>query len=356
MTNDYYFLKETTGVWWSATSTYAAGMALFPFPMKVTSGFWKYIKNDKKKEHMPNRKDWGYLTNGKKLDGTMELEGPMYNDSMMYYGNKGCTTYDNLRPASAGEDPPTTAAAGVYTHIYDTTEARTNPAPVFYIVIKMVNDEAASANDQWTFLKRAFIMKREIWGDVESGLVYQKLYIGFMEHAYSTTAVTTLPYFEGSLDVFKYEQSAVSFTKGGVEYAGICHAWKIIWDEHTKPHKGPNEQYAQRAMNGWREIEVWIDRFLVRQNEVWRENEEDDPTTDDDKDITITLTRTTNTDYIRYAFEKVWCFTNPDFDWYDDYTLETTNLGFIYKPTEYESGGQLHETEVNALDDDRYET
>ena len=80
-----------------------------------------------------------------------------------------------------------------------------------------------------------------------------------------------------------------------------------------------------------------------------------EPETASDIDITIKTSRNTTSDYLQFAFEKLWSIDQGDIDFsFQDYYL-MGNVTYILKPTTYETGAKLTITEVNALDDDFYE-
>ena len=152
----------------------------------------------------------------------------------------------------------------------------------------------------------------------------------------------------------------MSIKKGGVAYPGSILSADIVYNDGTVLFKPANELYATEPLNGNPDIQVRLD--FGTKDETFSEDFMTAPlapATASDVDISIKPYRNATNDYTEFVFEKVWCIDSPDGTW--DFELESLIMmqhsnTFIIKPVAYEAGAQLTITEVNALDDDRYET
>lgn len=276
----------------------------------------------------------------------MTLTMDMIDLSMMYYLLKATTTTDD------------TPSASLYTHVYATTTAQTSPPPTFQMVYKIVNYE--SGNNINTLFVGCTLAGVAI--SIRPGSPVQlTLDIKFAKTIASNSpvALTDYPSF-GTLVNYTFERTEITVKKGGTAYPGTVRGLDIVYLDGTVLHKPANEEYASEAINGNPDIQLKID--FAPKDETWSADTLTAPlapATASDLDITVKMYRHTTNDYTEFAFEKLWCIDTPDGTW--DFEIETAILmqhtpTFIIKPTAFETGAKLTITEVNALDDDRYET
>ena len=353
MANDHYYNVENHQIWFAgkespfrtlspqAKDTFAAGITAFPMPIKLRRIPRFYQRKKKIAQDIAGQLDFGYLAHHGVEDFEVTLTGDMYDFSMMYFLTSLCTTTDNT---------PT----GYYTHTYETDRdpsRATNP-PSFPMIYKMVNDEAANANDIWVYWSGCVIKKISL-SSSNNAMVTCAITILVAKSTVGSTALTTQPT-TTIPTVFDAENAVITFTKGGTAVPGKIEGWEISYETGAYLHKAQGEDTPEEALHANRVIKLMLN---------WRPKYEPDaivntdlPTAASDLDCTIKISRDTANDYVEFKFEKLWNMAAEDGTWdFNDYWFQQ-RLNLIIKPTLYEAGGVLDITEVNSLDDDRYET
>lgn len=322
-----------------AKDVFAAGITVYPLPIKLTRIPRFYQKTKKVRSQIAGIADFGYLAHHGYEDLIITLSGDMLDFSMMHFLTSACTTTDNT-------------PVGFYTHVYATTTAKATSPPTFQMVYKMINDEEANANDIWILFTGCILKKASIKSAVNSTITCE-LEIHAANATVGATALTT----EANTTImrtFQADDAVVTFTKATAAVPGKIIEWEIIYDAGHFLSKAQGESKPEEALNGLRDIHLKLK--WVPQYEPDGIVNDDLPETDDDLDCTIKISRNTTNDYVEFAFQKLWNSLAEDGAWdFNDYYF-SQGLDLVIKPTAYEAGGVLTITEVNLLDDDRYET
>jgi hypothetical protein len=290
--------------------------------------------------------DYGYIAHHGYGEGKLLITMDMIDLSLMYYLCKACTTTD---------DSP---SAGKYTHVYASTTARTVPPPSFGLLWVNTNNDT---DNNLIYLYTGCVARSvKITGGLDQNTIQIQLEVYFA-NCVTGTALTNpgYPAF-GTLKNYTFDRTSITYKKGGVSYAGLCNNFEITYDDGTNTHKQANSLYPDEAHNGNRHIQINLG-FAPKQIEAIQDTLTNPlaPATASDLDITVKMYRDATNDYTEFAFEKLWAINTPDGTW--DYEVQGTRYlhqapNFILKPTDFEAGAKLTITEVNALDDDRYET
>ena len=309
-----------------------------------------YRKVKRVYQRVANNLDWGYLGNHGYNEGRMTLTMEMIDLSILYYAVKGCTTTD---------DSP---SGGLYTHVYATSTTRATTVPSFAIYQRITNDD--SGNTMLHLYTGCVIHGFAITAGLD-GVAQLTLDIRFANVVTANQLVTGgggtgEPGF-GVLKAYTLDYTSITYKYATTSYPGSCHGFEITYIDGTVVHKVAGDEFPSEALNGPRDIRVILD-FSPKSTKAITDTliAPIDPTTSDtDLDITIKMYRNATNDYTEFAFEKLWCINTPDGTW--DFQIEdaiflTQKPEFILKPTSFETGAKLTITEVNALDDDRYET
>lgn len=290
--------------------------------------------------------DWGYIGNEGYGEGKIQLTLDMIDLSMLYFMVKGCTTTDD------------TPSAGKYTHVYANTTARTHPVPSFALYERVTN--ADTDNNFYYLYTGCVVHSFTITGGISQNTIQLVIDLRFA-NVVAATALTSPgePTF-GTLSNYTFDRTSITFTKATVAYAAGVHGFRITYIDGTVLDKAANEIYPGRAAHGNRDIQCGLD-IAPMQIEVLQDllTSPLAAATASDLDLTIKMYRDATNDYTQFAWEKIWSINTPDATW--DLEIEgnkylTLSPDFIIKPTAYETGAKLTITEVNALDDDRYET
>ncbi|MCJ7481519.1 MAG: hypothetical protein MUO31_00985 [Thermodesulfovibrionales bacterium] len=319
------------------------GDTFFRLPGRLLKIPYIYIKRNKTYERVANTKFWGHIAHEGYQNGKMTLTMDMIDLSMLHYLCKACTTTDNT-------------PAGYYTHAYVTTTAQLSPPPTFQMVYKIVNYESGN-NINALFV--GCVLSGVAISIPQNGKAQLTLDIKFARVIASNTpvALTTYP----DWGVLKaYDHATMTIKKTDTSYPGTILSADIVYNDGTVLFKPVNELYASEALNGNPDIQVRLN--FAPKDETFAADTMTAPlapATASDIDISIKLWRNITTDYTEFAFEKCWCIDSADGTW--DFELETAimmqhSTTFIIKPVTFETGAKLTITEVNSLDDDRYET
>lgn len=336
----YFSAKEATFNVPTNTTTNLAAQTFYPSPVKLRRTPYVTLKKNKVIDYVGNvGPDPGYFGDHGYSEGTITLSGELHDFSLMYFLCKACTTADD------------TPGAGQYTHTYASTTARTASPPSFALFYKLVNDD--SGQTKLRLYTGCVVQSCEISG-TEGGMINASFTIAFTK-LWEGTALNTYPTAQ-TTNIFDVGKAVVSYTKATTAYTGKCINFTIRYDDGTYLHKATGEEYPGEALNGRRKVTVTLNWMPHTKNHI------DDvittplgATAASDLDITIKISRDTSTDYLEFAFEKVWNTEYDDPDW-DDRDKLSHKCTFICKSAAYETGAKYTITEVNALDDDRYET
>lgn len=321
----------------------AIGDTFFRMPGRLLRIPYTYIKRNKVYEKVSNTKFWGYIAHEGYKEGKITLTTDMIDLSMLYYLTKACTTTDNI-------------PIGYYTHVYATTTPQTSPPPTFQMIYKIVNYESGN-NINALFV--GCTLSGIAISKPQEGKAQLTLEIKFARVIPSNipVALTAYPSW-GTLKA--YDHATMTIKKLGVAYPGTLLSADIVYNDGTALFKPANELYASEAINGNPDIQVKI--VFAPKDKTYAADTMTAPlapATASDIDITIKLWRHITNDYTEFAFEKCWCIDPGDGTW--EFELETIIMlqhttTYIVKPVAYEAGAKLTITEVNLLDDDRYET
>lgn len=271
--------------------------------------------------------DYALLYQGDYPPLELDFVGPLADMNMfvqMLYG--GTTT-------------PNTPSAGLYQRQYLSTTLRTTPCPTFQFLTRFVNP--TSAQTMYVLSIGAVVKKFKI-NAVFGQPVELSLTIAISK-SIAGVALNTYPAVSKE-KAFFLGDSTITYTKGGSALAGLVFAFTI--DVDNKAIARQAGKWCYDWIPGFREIKCTLEFSMETKAEI----EGSDTYTaknNDDLDCTIKLARSA-TDYVEFAFEKLWDSMNnaPSFDWLEFLLAQSQPL--IIKPTWYETGGKMTVTEVNS--------
>lgn len=317
--------------------TYSAATTYYPLGLQLTRipRFW--LRRKKIVQEIAGYADWGHLSRQGYEIGTLQLTGEIRDLSQMLYYFGTCTTTDNS---------PTT---GYYTHVFTTTTARPSTPPSFQLLYKLVNETGSESF--WTLFTGCIVTQ------VSISATKTNAYQATVTIEFANAIAASVPNAEPTpraVENMHIDQTAITITKATTAYQIVTQGFTINITTGFYLHAAAGEDRAGRALKRKRDFRVILN-ILSMQKIAMTDFEDLDPAAASDLDITFTYTRLATYDVITWAWEKMWSITN-EYDWGEsDYHLQGTHE-FLIKPTTFETGAKLTVTEVNSLDDDRYET
>lgn len=267
-------------------------------------------------------------------DIILTFSGPVMHRSWLYYLTDAVTTAD---------DPPK------YTHVYVNTATHVNPPKSFELLHKEPND--TSAETVLTLYTGCTVVSY-----VESGNLSDNTITGTWtvkaRNTITGTALTTPGYpAYPSLNFMNFSNAVLTWTKGGVATAGSLkgYTFEFITDRDLTKEGGSYYPVATKSPNN----------VMIRLKIKWCPFETDsyDETQDDqlaanNRDVSLKISRSA-TDYFEIAY--VDCFAELDGDPTYENGEKVESIMFEKNPHEA-TPSTVTLTEVNALDDDQYET
>jgi|GEM_PF-5361434 len=349
MTNDSYYNVENHQIWFTAkelshrTSSYGkdtfdAGMTVYPMPIQLKTIPRFYNKNKKQVAYTAGKgPDPSYFAKHGKEKIMINLEGNMYDFSMLYFLTSICTT--------------TGPSGSTYTHTCALSTVRATTIPTFQMVYKMVNDEPANANDIWVLFTGCIVKRAHIKAP-QNQLITCAYEIEASISVVGSTALTTQPS-TTHRRLLHSDMGVITFTRGGSNVPGKITDWEIDYDDGKYLHHAQGEESPEEAMNSHRMVKLIIDWLPKYEPDALVKD--DDPDGDHNVNFTVKISRNTSTDYVQFAFAKIWNMAEEDgnFD-YNDYYFKQ-KLNFIGLSSEYETGAETTITLKDAFDNTRYE-
>lgn len=348
-----YYDQEDSGWYFSAKETAfrtnAAGKdttngatyVYYPFPIRHVK--WSLIFLAKKKVvlHLAGvGPDIGEIQHQGYDEIKLTLSGDLVDFSLMYFLCKGCTTTDN--------DP----GAGYYTHTYINTTARVSAS--FQIFNKHVNPTGAQSI--LNLLVGCVITRHTISGSQNQNLK-GTFYID-VANIVTATALTAPGYpTYRNVRILTFEDTLITFNKGGVAYDLKVTGFEWDYNDGSTLHKCAGETKPDEILMLHRTNTIRLD-VIPKVKAFLDDLYGDEPTEADDIDIILKMFRNTTLDYIQSSWEKVFCIEAPkNIDYsYNNAKLQVNGVKYAAKPTWQETGAKNTITEVNQVDDDRYET
>lgn len=275
-------------------------------------------------------------------DGYKEIlltfTGPVIDRSWLYYLTDACTTTDN------------SPSSGKYTHVYVNTATHTNPPKSFELLHKVVND--TSAESVLELFTGCVIVSYTETASVENPIC-QGTWVVKASNIITGTALTSPGYpAANTLNFMNFANAALTWTKGGTALNGYFKGYTFTFSTDRDIIKEGNSYYAV-ASRSPNKIEASLKVTWMPSETDSYDDSQDDPLTALNKDVTLKISRNTTNDYFSIAL--VDCFQ----ELVDPPAWTNNNLYEIYdfwiNPHEA-TPSTITLTEVNALDDDRYET
>lgn len=334
--NMFFSAKETafrTNAHGKDTANQAAD-TFYAFPISIQDG-WTHIWERKK---FSKHKDVGskFITQIN-MDGyediILTVSGPVLNHSLfMFFGTDVCATTDN------------SPSAGYYTHRCNSDDTYPAEPPSFQILRKIEN--GVGAQDIWNLFVGCIVTNYEESNGTD-GIITGK-YTIHCAKVIDGVALTTEPS-RMNKDYFNIEYAVMTWTKAAAGYNGQLKSYTLKLTTDKSLWKGATESYPSVKLSA-NSIEFTLDfKFLTFVKSTY-EDSQDDPHSDHDKDLTLRVSRNATNDYIQYSFVKLFQkFMEIEFD-----NILLENHHICKNP--HETNNQWNITEVNDLDDDRYET
>lgn len=340
----WYFSAKETAFRTNAAgkdTTNANNYVYYPFPIRHVKWSLMFLSKNKVVRQMAGvGPDIGEIQHGEFDIGKITLTGDLIDFSLLYFLCKACTTTDN--------DP-----VGYYTHEYVSTTARST-AVSFQIFNKHVNPTGAQSILK--LLVGAIVTKIVISGS-QNGNLKCAISIEFA-NIVAGTALTApgYPTF-AALRILTFEDAIITFTKGGVSYDGKANAFEWEFNDGSALHKCAGESKPEEYLLLPRSNTIKID-WLPKTSGILTDLFTDEPTEADDIDLILKIARNTISDYIQCSWQKIFPIAAPKMiDYaYNNAKLVIPGIQYACKPAWQETGAKWTVTEVNSLDDDRYET
>lgn len=316
----------------------AASDTFYPFPILINRLNLPWVRPVTTYLPAAAKVGFGQLYLSGYQRGDWTISGPLIDFSLFKYLTKN---------VSIATDTP---SAGYNTYTYVTTTSRTDPPPSIQILYRLGNDTSSEA---MYLLMTGCVVKSITLAADNGGAIMATITILFA-NMIDGVALTSWPT-KSNKRPFHFDITAITLSKGGVAYDGTFIGLNLQYDDGTFLHKAANESKPGRALLGVRQIKVQLkvapkEKALL--NDFLRSIP--DPGTASDIDLTIKMARNTFTDYLEFAFEKMWPVDAAHAEWGLNSYYLTQNATMILKDPDYETGAKLTITEVNDIDSTRY--
>jgi hypothetical protein len=317
--------------------TYSAATTYYPLGIQLTRIPRIWLRRKKIVQEIAGYADWGHVSRQGYEIGMLQLTGEIKDFSQMLYYFGTCTTIDN--------SPDT----GYYTHVFTTTTARPSTIPSFQLLYKLANE--TSAESIYSLLTGCIVTQVQL-SATKTNAIQATISIEFA-NIVAATAPNAEPE-PRAVENLHIDKITFTLTKATTAYNVLFQGFTITIKTGFYLYVAAGEDRASRALKVKRDFRITLN-ILAMEKIAMTDFEDLDPATASDLDLTMVHTRVTTYDVLTFAWEKLWSTTN-EYDWGEsDYHLQGTHE-FMIKPTTFESGAKLTVTEVNELDDDRYET
>lgn len=317
--------------------TYSAATTYYPLGIQLNRIPRLWLRRKKVAQEIAGYADWGYLARQGFEVGVLQLSGEIKDLSQMYFYFGSCTTTDNT---------PTS----YYTHVFTTTTARPADPPTFQLLYKLANETGSESI--YSLLTGCVVTQFSI--SATKNNAYQASVTIEFANLIAASAPNAEPT-PRALENLHIDKTVISIKHATTDYNVIYQGFTMNFTTGFYLHAGAGEDRANRVLKRKRDQRITLN-ILAMEKIAMTDFEDTDPTASTtDLDITLTHTRVAVNDLITFEWEKLWSISN-EYDWGEaDFHLQGTHE-FVIKPTTYETGAKLTITEINSLDDDRYET
>jgi len=255
--------------------------------------------------------------------------------SWMYYLCDQCVTTEN------------SPSAGFHTHVYDSTVAHQNPPKSFKLMRVLTNDNGSSVETKISLWVGCTVVAGSLVGDQE-GIINGSFEV-ILGKEVTGTALTTPPTYAAK-DFMNFFDGILTWTKATVALTFQLMSFSYEFRTDKRLHKGNLDYFASTTISPNRnDVHLSI---TVRPTELdVYDDTQDDPHIDQNKDVTLKISRNTTNDYLQFSFPNAFQdLTSQEFvDGFEEISIDTW-----INP--HETGSKHTIIEVNDLDDDRYET
>ncbi len=316
--------------------TNAAGATFWHIPVRIDSQNPVYIRKKKRisKRHGASSRYLNQIGKNELEKIILTFSGPVYDLSWLHYLTDGVVTADN------------TPGAGKYTHTYNqNTATLANPPKTFELLNHVINDGTGTSllllytGCTVTNLVLTGNMNEQIIGTwtIEAG------------NEIVGTLLSSWPGFP-NLKIFHMEESVLTYKKGGSARKGKIKSFTYTYKTDKTLDKGGGEgfmSYVQSPNEVVNTLDVGWEPFSLNDIADMRL----DPVAANNLDVDIKTSRNETNDYFKIDFPDAYGELNDGA--YVNGQLRN-DLKIYFNP--HESSGNHILTEVNAIDDDRYET
>jgi hypothetical protein len=270
----------------------------------------------------------------------LTITGPVIDHSLLYFLTDACITADN------------TPGAGQYTHTYVNTATHVNPPKSFEIYHRSVNDKSGGGESVLELITGCTVVSYSEKADTKSKTC-TGTYTIKGRNIVTATALTTPGYpTYPTLNFLTFDNAVLTWTKGGAATNGymVGYEYNFITDRDLIKEGGSYYPVATKSPN---KVEVSLKVSWIPTETDSYDDSQDDPLSALNKDITLKISRNTTTDYFQIAIVDGFQELLETPAWVEN-ILQEDHL-FWLNPHEA-TPSTITLTEVNALDDDRYET
>ena len=263
------------------------------------------------------------------------FSGPLIDLSWMYYLCDQAVTTDD------------TPGAGFYTHVYDSTVAHQNPPKSFKLMRVLTNDNGSSVETKISLWVGCTVINVSLDGG-QDGTINASFEV-LLGKEVAGVALTTPPTYPAK-DFFNFFDGVLTWTKATVALKYMLQSFKYEFTTDKRFNKG-NVDYFATAVLSPNRVAVKLNISARAMELDVYDDTQDDPHTDHAKIATFKISRNTTNDYLQFSFVN--CFQDLESqDFVDGFEL----VGIDTWINPHETGSKHTITEVNNLDDDRYET
>lgn len=196
-------------------------------------------------------------------------------------------------------------ASSPYTHQVDDADTLDNPPETFQLWRKFYNDKGAAESKYFLYLGCYISNYTEILD--KSGVLRGTLTIKAAKiiDGVDLTTPPDLP----DVSTFRWGHTTIStYSKGGTAYNYEFQGYKFTYDNPRRYYKGDTDDYAVGITPADKRKVEWELTTLPMETDLY-DDSQDDPTSAQNKDLTIKVARNITNDYIQYtiadAFQKI---------------------------------------------------
>lgn len=269
----------------------------------------------------------------------LTFTGPVINRSWLYYLTDACATAD---------DTPST---NYYTHQYDNADTHANPPKSFELIHRIPNDKSGGGESIVLLYTGCVVTNYVERADLGSQIAIGTWTVK-AANCIAGTDLTTPGWPEyPQKGFFTFDMATLTWTKGGTALNGHFKGYTFSFNTDKALIREGGSYYAVGAKSpNNTDVMLSIDWAPTETDSY--DDSQDDPLTALNKDITLKIARNTTTDYFQITIADGFQDLAGDPTWVEGNMWESHN--FYMNPAEAASSLDL--TEVNDINDDRYET